>query len=195
MPDVRATDLIIYRGRRALFERFSFSVRAGECVLLLGENGAGKTTLLDCICRRYRNWSGSLDCSQCESSYLPQVGPSSQTLPLDRLARLVVGFDPVEYQHLLRSFALATMTHAIPNRLSGGERQRIRVLLSLLRRHSLLMLDEPFANLDSLAKESLVRELQRPRRQRATIIVSHPGDTDGVMFSGIRTYELSSNHH
>jgi len=161
-----------------------------EIAVVHGPNGIGKSTLLDCLSTRYVNWTGSISCPRNAYSYLPQSPQHPQTAPLSKIAPLVIGYKHNRYNHLLDVLDLTRVADRLPALLSGGELQRTRLLLALLRSHDILLLDEPFANMDARCRASLSVELERTRSSRATVLISHPADAADINVYGGMEFEL-----
>ncbi len=194
-PLISAENLIAFRCKKALFAPVTLQVQRGEIALLRGGNGVGKSTLLDCFAGRYFDWTGSLSCLSGLRSYLPQDPQHPLTIPLSKLAHLAIGFQPSRYEYLLDVFQLREMADKTPSLLSGGELQKSRLLLSLLRSHEVLLLDEPFANVDDVCRAALSEELVRSSSTRATILVSHPTDSGKLQSYGTTEFNLLPSIH
>ena len=179
MPLLRVTNLVAYRGGHALFAPVTFSVELGECLRITGGNGAGKTTLLDCIAGLYSDWKGNIQKPVGQVSYFQQASQYVRTLSLANVSRLVCGFNEVRYNYLTNSLGLRDHQQYFLSLLSGGELQRALLLLALLRTHTVLLLDEPFANIDKESCQAIAAELGRTKGNRATVIVTHPYDGRG----------------
>jgi ABC-2 type transport system ATP-binding protein len=158
-----------YRRKWALKD-CSVSVPAGRVVALVGPNGAGKTTLLHMIV-------GLLSPDEGNVTVLGQRAGTRETLP--RVAFLAQDkplYDGFTVADMLRfgahtnprwDAALATQRLAsleIPlrrkvGRLSGGQQAQVALTVALAKRPDLLVLDEPLANLDPLARHEVMRGL------------------------------------
>jgi ABC-type multidrug transport system ATPase subunit len=190
MPLLSLQNVVAYRGSKPLFNPATFTVGQGEFAIVSADNGVGKTTLLDCIAGLYHNWTGIITKQYREISYLQQTASYVKTLSLRDQATLVIGFDAQRYSRLVNSLSLCKRDRVLLSLLSGGELQRAKLLLALLRRHKILLLDEPLANVDLASRQAVVRELEETKQERATVIVSHPRDTQGVAFKGSVNLEL-----
>jgi|ERR1035441_6470642 ABC-type Mn2+/Zn2+ transport system ATPase subunit len=190
MPLLSVDKVVAYRSDYALFVPASFSVDMGDCLRITGGNGLGKTTLLDSIAGLYWNWSGRIQRPKRQVSYLQQAALYVRTLSLSRLSRLIPGFDERRYSELVENLGLKEVQNDLLALVSGGELQRARLLLSLLRPHTVLLLDEPFANIDMPSCQAIMAELDRTRSGRATLIVTHPQDAHGSLLRGCPQYEL-----
>lgn len=195
MPLLSVSQFVAYRRGAALFSPTNFSLGVGESALITGENGTGKTTLLECIAGLYCDWTGEIRGShRAQISYLQQTPHCVRTLPLSSIARLVVGFTERRYEELLCGLKLEDKKNDLMSVLSGGELQRARLLLTLLRRHLVLLLDEPFANLDDQSRSAINCELEKTRSSRATVVVTHVRDARGVLLDRSVNIALCRHH-
>jgi ABC-2 type transport system ATP-binding protein len=158
-----------YRGNWALKD-CSVSVPAGRVVALVGPNGAGKTTLLHSIV-------GLLSPNEGNVTVLGKPAGTRETMPrvafLAQDKPLYEGFSVAEMlrfgKHMnprwdadLAARRLAEL--GIPlgrkvGRLSGGQQAQVALTVALAKRPDLLVLDEPLANLDPLARHEIMRGL------------------------------------
>jgi putative ABC transport system ATP-binding protein len=149
-------------------------VAAGEFLAISGPSGSGKSTLLNLI--------GGVDTSQLSPSQTSvlrreKIGFVFQTfnlIPVFTASEnveyplLVQGFSAAERRNrvaeALESVGLAERAHQRPDLLSGGERQRVAVARAIVHRPSLVLADEPTANLDTRNATQLIdlmRDLNR----------------------------------
>lgn len=174
---------------RVIFRDISFTVRAREVVALRGRNGAGKTTLLNVISGILPASAGTVTVVGADRTtigYVPQNYATS-LLPwrtaFDNIA-LPLRFRGVSgaararrVVHLLDSLHLSVPLDQYPEELSGGELQKVTIARALVEPPNLLLLDEPFANLDAatrhVLRETLLSHLQE---QSVTVLVSHDLD-------------------
>jgi ABC-2 type transport system ATP-binding protein len=166
----------------------SANVARGSVIGVLGKNGAGKTTLLEV----------ALGFSPASSGSIRLWGHDSVALPSTLKAR--IGYVPQQDELIplltgAQQIALTASLHRTWDReliarlvkewevpldrrisaLSGGERQKISMLLALGHRPDLLVLDEPLASLDPIARRTFLRQLLEitADRSRAVIFSSH----------------------
>lgn len=180
-PLLNVNSVVAYRGDCPLFEPATFDIERGQCIRITGANGSGKTTLLDCIAGLYSDWTGTIQKPKRHVSYFQQTPSYVRTLSLKSAAELVTGFDSDRYHELVERLCLRTVEESLIAVLSGGELQRARLLLAILRRHSLLLLDEPFANIDPSSRDAIADELERTKDARATVVVTHSHDSRGIL--------------
>jgi ABC-2 type transport system ATP-binding protein len=179
--------LIKRYGARTVVDSVSLEVRPGEVVALLGPNGAGKTTTVEII-EGYRRADGGTirvlgtDPWRADRSQRARVGLMLQSGGFDMRARPAetvrqyASFhaDPLDPDRLIDELGLATVARTPYRRLSGGERQRLAFAVALVGRPDVLILDEPTAGLDPVARAA-VRELigEARRDGRAILLTTH----------------------
>lgn len=187
-------------GGRTVLRQASFAVAAGEFIGVLGPNGAGKTTLMRAMLGLLRPSAGQVRVAgravrrgNPAIGYMPQVrgtaaprisgqdfvlaaaGGQRWGLPLpDAAARA----DVARVLDLVDAAALARRPLA---ELSGGERQRLLLAQALLGRPSLLLLDEPLANLDPRHGAGVVALVRRLQRQLGLTVLFSAHDLNPLL--------------
>jgi putative ABC transport system ATP-binding protein len=168
-------------------DRASLRVVAGEFLAISGPSGSGKSTLLNLIGCIDKPTSGRIRIEGIDTGTLSpsrmtdlrrkKIGFVFQTfnlIPVFTAAEnvefplLVQGFDARERRRrvaeALESVGLAERAHHRPDLLSGGERQRVAVARAIVHRPSLVLADEPTANLDTRNATQLI-DLMRDLNQ------------------------------
>jgi zinc/manganese transport system ATP-binding protein len=179
-------------GREVLHD-VTFSIRPGEFVGLIGSNGAGKTTLLRVILGLQPTTAGQVRIGgEPRSRRTPAIGYVPQRIQLDpdmplRARDLVgLGLDghrlgiPLPSRRrrqlvdeMLRAVDAGSFADARVGNLSGGEQQRVLIAHALISRPSLLLLDEPLANLDIASEQEIVALLGRiAKEQQIAVLIS-----------------------
>ena len=179
-------------GGRSVVSGLSFQVREGEVVALLGPNGAGKTTAFYMTIGLIRPESGKV--------YFKNQDVTEE--PIHKRARLGMGYlaqEPSIFRHLtveenilciletlplsreeqkkrcqelLKELHLEHLAKKKAITLSGGERRRLEITRSLVTQPSLLLLDEPFANIDPLAVNDVKKMVQHLKRKGISILIT-----------------------
>ena len=179
-----------YNKRQPLIESLDFSVEKGEIVSFLGESGVGKTTFLKCISGLEDINSGSIILNNKTLNgkdvfVRPQdrkIGFVFQDYPLfphlNLKDNIVFNLDKKYLSNLDYMLSLTNLTDLVdrfPHELSGGEQQRACIARALIREPDLLLLDEPFSNLDVAIKHSIRDEIYRiiKATKTTTILVTH----------------------
>lgn len=144
------------------------SVPAGRVVALVGPNGAGKTTLLNIAAGLLRPTAGTVRVAGRDPVLeLPRIGYVAQDAPLWPRLRVadVLELGRCMNPHFHTRLAEARIRELqIPprariNTLSGGQRAQVALTLVLAKRPELLLLDEPLANLDPLARRDFLTSM------------------------------------
>lgn len=171
---------------------FSLDVNEGEILSVIGPSGSGKTSLLNLIAGFIKPSSGKVlvdgsDISQLEISQRPvtTVFQENNLFPhLDVFTNVAVGIQPSlklndsetqQIHQALISVGLADFIKRLPKELSGGQRQRIALARALVRKHSILLLDEPLAALGPAMREEIIDLLKElvETENMATLLISH----------------------
>jgi iron(III) transport system ATP-binding protein len=191
----------------------SLSLNTGEIGVLLGPSGCGKTTLLRAIAGLQSIQSGQIELAgEIISGGQIHIAPSLRKvgmvfqdyalfphLTVEQnisfgLKQLEVKAQKARVAEVLDLVGLPQYGKKMPHELSGGQQQRVALARSLAPQPSLLLLDEPFSNLDADLKERLAQELRQILKISGTtaLFVSHDqqeafaiADKIGIMNQGV----------
>lgn len=178
----------------SILDNFSMSVEKGEIVGILGSSGCGKSTLLRLIAGLEVPCKGCI--SICNRTMVDEqtfvepehrgVGMVFQDYALFPhltvaqniafgLHRLPKHERKARLEEMLEMVELTELRHRYPHELSGGQQQRVAFARALAPNPSILLMDEPFSNLDADLKEKIRAELKELLKKAATvcIFVSH----------------------
>ena len=177
-------------GRRALHE-VNLDIHAGEMVALLGPNGSGKSTLLRVLTTALVPTSGAVRVGgallgQDPSAVRRQLGVVFQNPALDgkmtvgenlRMAGLLYGMGRravrQRSQQLLEVVGLWERRNERVEKLSGGMRRRVELAKALLPTPAILVLDEPTAGLDPVARQDFWHQVEELKAdEQLTVVVS-----------------------
>jgi len=171
-----------YRGLWALKDCM-LSIPAGHVVGLVGPNGAGKTTLLNLATGMLAPTAGTIEVlggrPAAGPAQLAKVGYLAQGAPVyvglsvaDHLrlgAHLNRGWDPVLAHDRIERLALDLGQKA--GTLSGGQRAQLALTVAVAKRPQLLILDEPVASLDPLARREFLKDLMESVAEQGLSVV------------------------
>lgn len=190
--DLVASGLVKIYGDRTVVNGMNVNCRCGEIVGLLGPNGAGKTTTFYMIVGLVKPNEGKImfrgrdltkmpvfKRARCGLGYLAQeasifrklsvwdnVMAILETLNMSRKER------KSRCEELLSTFDLMKVAKQPAYTLSGGERRKLEIARALVRKPSILMLDEPFAGVDPLAVNDIQDIVRRLRDQGLGVIIT-----------------------
>jgi ABC-2 type transport system ATP-binding protein len=177
MPLVTATGISkTYRSGNFSLQPISIQINTGDVLGVVGENGNGKTTLLRCMAGQLALDSGALDFAQLNNpdhydikhhlAFIPQRIPRWYGLLKDNLhfAAAISGVKDEEnnvmVDFMLERLDLTPYAHLTWTQISSGYRTRFEIARILLQKPRLLILDEPLANLDINAQQSILTDLR-----------------------------------
>lgn len=172
-----------YDGRRVL-DRVSLEVTPGSVLGLIGRNGAGKSTLIRALLGLIEVDAGHAetwgrpslrmgDAAKARLGYVPQQPESLSWLQvgqmLDLVGRCYPRWDDAFVRDTLDRWGLSSNQQL--GKLSPGERQRVALIRALAPRPELLVLDEPAAALDPVARRDLLREIALRAGESGTTVL------------------------
>ncbi|WP_107860890.1 ABC transporter ATP-binding protein [Neisseria weaveri] len=206
------TDLNLSYPPKTVLNRFSLHVEADEIICLLGQSGCGKTTALRTIAGFEQPENGSIAFNGQtlfdSHTYIPahkrEIGMVFQDYALfphlSTAENIAFGLQKsgkeAKQKRIKEMLALIDMTDyadRYPHQLSGGQQQRIALARALAPSPKLILLDEPFSNLDADLRTRLSKDIRHMLKQThtAAILVTHDrqeaftmADKVGMMVEG-----------
>lgn len=176
-------------GSLEVLDDLSFSIQPNSFVSIIGPSGGGKTTLLRVLAGLEKPTSGELIFSDMSgNSTLPRVGmvfQKANLMPWRTVTQNIMlpleleGIpDPEKTERVRQMVAmvgLQSFEDSYPHELSGGMAQRVAIARSLVYDPDILLLDEPFGQLDALTRERMGNELLRiwQATQKTVLMVTH----------------------
>ena len=177
-----------------VLKQVSFSLQPGEIGCMLGPSGCGKTTVLRAIAGFEPAWNGRILIDDIEvSSRKINIPPEQRNIGMvfqdfalfphlrveDNIRFGLRGMRKREQrsriQEMLAMVGMLAYARAYPHQLSGGQQQRIALARALAPAPGILLLDEPFSNMDVDLREQLAREVRNILKQEnnTAILVTH----------------------
>ncbi len=191
-PILRVDKLTKTYGGKAVVNGLSFALKAGEVVGLLGPNGAGKTTA----------FYMTMGLIHPDEGHVYFKGRDVTRLPIDQRAKLGMGYlaqEPSVFRQLTVEENILCILETLPLTraerkdrlhallgelhldklakkkaisLSGGERRRLEITRALVTQPALLLLDEPFANIDPLAIHDLKQLIGHLKNKGIAVLIT-----------------------
>ena len=192
-----------YDGSAEVLRDIKMHAEKGEIVGIIGESGCGKSTFLKLLLRFWEKDGGDIDYNGTDvdkintESLLSNVTMVSQSTYLFeetvednlRIAKADATDDEIENACRMASVhdfiktlpdGYKTMVTALGDNLSAGEKQRLGLARAFLRGSSLILLDEPTSNVDSINEGIILDALRKQKNKKSIILVSHRESTMAI---------------
>ena len=194
-------------GETQALDGLHLRVGRGEVVVVVGPSGSGKSTLLELVAGLQDPDAGTVSVGGADAArerlercaYMPQrdlLLPWRSALDNAALALECRGVarGPARDRALplFERLGLERFERALPGELSGGMRQRVAFARTLLAGREVLLLDEPFASLDSITRASLQEWLAGALAQEPRTVVAVTHDVDEALYLADRVAVLSA---
>lgn len=164
----------------------SFTVEKGEFLGIIGPNGGGKSTLLKLILGFLTPKEGILKTYENQIAYVPQNLKFDRHFPISAIEVVLQGClkemtwygrysqeAKEQAKQALIQVGLEAFAEHPFGKLSGGQQQRVLIARALASKPSLLLLDEPTANLDPFAEQEIFEVLGKLKQQMTILMVTH----------------------
>lgn len=179
-------------GDKAIVNGLSFYVKKGEIVGLLGPNGAGKTTAFYMTIGLIKPEKGKVffqgqdvtdlpihERARMGMGYLAQEPSIFRNLSVEKNILCILETLPISkaeqkirLEHLLHELHLEKLAKKQAGALSGGERRRLEITRALVTEPSLLLLDEPFANIDPIAIDDVQHLIRHLKTKGISVLIT-----------------------
>jgi lipopolysaccharide export system ATP-binding protein len=189
---LKAHNLVKKYGKRTVVKGVSLEVRQGEVVGLLGPNGAGKTTTFYMMVGMVSPSGGSVELnnkditskamykrSHLGISYLPQEASIFRKLSVEQNIKAILQLQPLKsrqrkekLEELIESFGIQHIRKSKGYMLSGGERRRCEIARALASSPKFILLDEPFAGIDPIAVEDIMKMVCQLKHQGIGVLIT-----------------------
>ncbi|MBM4157371.1 MAG: LPS export ABC transporter ATP-binding protein [Ignavibacteria bacterium] len=226
MSELKAYNLTKEYKKRVVVNNVSLSIKQGEIVGLLGPNGAGKTTTFYMICGMIKPNEGEIELdgdniskfpmykrAKAGIGYLPQEASIFRKLTVRENILSVLQFMDMDKEEredrcekLMKDFNISQISDSKGYILSGGERRRTEIARALASIPKFILLDEPFAGIDPIASEDIMRMVANLKNKGIGVLITdhnvHETLTivdrayiliDGKIFSSGTAMELANN--
>ncbi len=187
-----AQNLVKKYKKRVVVNNVSIEVKQGEVVGLLGPNGAGKTTTFYMIVGMIKPNEGKVSLnsslitnkpmyrrSRLGIGYLPQEPSIFRKMSVENNIRAILQLQKMKssqrkerLEELLESFNITHIRKSKGYMLSGGERRRCEIARTLASSPKFILLDEPFAGIDPIAVEDIMKIVQKLKEQNIGVLIT-----------------------
>ena len=207
-----------YSEKTTVLKNIDFSLKKGENLCVMGESGSGKSTLLKIVYGLLDVDKGTLFWNDVQilgpqfhlvpgMEFFKYVAQDFDLMPFisvsENIKKFLSRFYPKEAerrtQELLEVIEMTPFAGIKVKNLSGGQQQRVAIARALAKEPELLLLDEPFSQIDNFKKNSLRRKLFGYLKEKniACIIATHDGN-DALSFADklmvIKNNQLIANN-
>ena len=192
-----------YAPKKEILSAISFTLEEGKHLCVMGESGSGKSTLLKAIYGLLDLKKGSIYWKNQEvlgpafhlvpgMSFFKYVAQDFDLMPYttvaENIGKFLSRFYPEEKaqrtNELLDVIEMSNFANEKVKTLSGGQQQRVAIARALAKEPELILLDEPFGQIDNFKKNSLRRKLFSYLKEKniSCIVATHDGD-DALSFA------------
>ena len=192
-----------YQAKNPVLSNLSFQLKKGEHLCVMGESGCGKSTLLKAIYGLLDLNKGSIIWNDKEilgpkehlvpgMDFIKYVAQDFDLMPFitvsENIKKFLSRFYPEESQkrtdELLEVIEMTAFANVLVKTLSGGQQQRVAIARALAKEPELILLDEPFSQIDNFKKNSLRRKLFNYLKEKeiTCIVATHDGN-DALSFA------------
>jgi ABC-type nitrate/sulfonate/bicarbonate transport system ATPase subunit len=192
-----------YAPKKEILSNISFNLKEGQHLCVMGESGSGKSTLLKAIYGLLDLKKGSIYWKSHEvlgpafhlvpgMSFFKYVAQDFDLMPYtsvaENIGKFLSRFYPEEKEQrtkeLLEVIEMSSFANEKVKTLSGGQQQRVAIARALAKEPELILLDEPFGQIDNFKKNSLRRKLFSYLKEKniSCIVATHDGD-DALSFA------------
>ncbi|MCC5933152.1 MAG: ABC transporter ATP-binding protein/permease [Candidatus Cyclonatronum sp.] len=177
-------------------DRISFTIKPGQTVAFVGRTGSGKTTLVQLIPRLFNPTAGSIQIDGRDISTLPlgvlrkNIGfvPQDTFLFSDTIAEnIAFGLENCSIKEIERAADNAQVLENINEfengfdtmlgergiTLSGGQKQRTSIARAIIRKPSILILDDSLSAVDTKTEDAILTHLKSEFKSKTTVLISH----------------------
>lgn len=199
----KAEDVSFSYGDEMILQNISVEMPQNRIIGITGKSGSGKSTFLKLLMRFWQTNSGRISISEKDineintddlrdmESYMTQethlfhdtIKNNMKIAKLDATdEEIISACEKASVHNFIMSLpnGYETKVSELGGNLSGGEKQRLGLARAFLHNGSLILLDEPTSNLDSLNEAVILKSLYSERKDKTIVLVSHRKSTMGI---------------
>ncbi|MEM1324061.1 MAG: ABC transporter ATP-binding protein [Bacteroidota bacterium] len=178
---ISVENLGLVRRGKDILKNINLNIRKGSTLAILGPNGAGKSTLLELLLADFKPSSGSINYGfNKRKVFKNHVGvvynnqhifPQLYIYELMDFYKSLYRSDGQYLDQLIKLFDLERLKHSFIYELSSGEKKKLSIALALFHNPQLMVMDEPFANVDITIIPEIWEEIKKA--EATTILATH----------------------
>lgn len=169
-------------GENEIFKDFSYTIKQGESLAIIGQSGRGKSTLIRCLAGLEKIDSGEIILNSKKLGFVFQnfnLFPHMSVLK--NIVHPLIKTEGIKKEKakeialsLLKKFNLLDKKDSYPSSLSGGQKQKVAIIRALAKKPEVLIFDEPTSALDPKSVENLITIFDSLKKEGITLItISH----------------------
>lgn len=169
-------------GENEIFKDFSYTIKQGESLAIIGPSGRGKSTLIRCLAGLEKIDSGEIILNSKKLGFVFQnfnLFPHMSVLK--NIVHPLIKTEGIKKEKakeialsLLKKFNLLDKKDSYPSSLSGGQKQKVAIIRALAKKPEVLIFDEPTSALDPKSVENLITIFDSLKKEGITLItISH----------------------
>lgn len=194
---LECNDLSHKYGKKTALDDVSFQIESGKIIGLFGPNGSGKTTLIKLIVGLIQDEKGSIringEAVGEKTKAIVSYSPDKPAFKEDRKVSDLLDFYELMYDDFDRGKAEAALsglgirTSEFIGKMSKGSGEKVQILLVMSRKAKLYVLDEPFAGIDPVARETVIKIMLQNMPEDASLLLSthHIQETEQILDEAI----------
>ncbi|MDE5599319.1 MAG: ABC transporter ATP-binding protein, partial [Ureaplasma sp.] len=190
-PLINLQDINYAVNEKHILKDINFEIKPGSFHAFIGENGAGKSTTIKLLVGLNNKYTGKLLINDVDVRYKENIRdgiafvPDQTPFPTNftvkaylyhltlLMTNLTLGEVNTDIDHYLTKFGITEIKNRNANRCSAGQKQKLLLISALIQRPKVIILDEPFANLDPSSRYMFMEELKEYQlKNNATIFLS-----------------------
>ncbi|KAG5682948.1 hypothetical protein PVAND_012265 [Polypedilum vanderplanki] len=168
-----------YGGNEFAVNNVSFTVKKGECYALIGSNGAGKSSLFSILSGETKRFIGAVKYRGDKNSvsYCPQSNALDSLLTVEEIIEFygkLRNIDDIRFlvETTLENFHLKPYRRVLVKNLSGGNKRKLSVACASLGNLSLVLMDEPVADMDPLTRHLVYKTIRELNEENCSVILT-----------------------